>query len=52
MLQGVMFTHTAWIVRDAVPVGVVYSVTTWPEPVQMDVTQGCTEMNVIEVILE
>ena len=47
-----MLTHTAWIVRDVVTVVVVHNVITSPEPVQMDVTQGCTEMNVIEVILE
>ena len=50
MLQGVMFIHTAWIVKDVVTVVVVYNVITLPEPVQTDVTQGCTEINVKEVI--
>ena len=44
-----MFIHTAWIVKDAVTVVVVYNVITWSEPVHTDVTQGCTEINVIKV---
>ena len=46
MLQDVMFTHTARIVYIVVTVVVVYSVITWPEPVQTDVTWGCMEINV------
>ena len=40
----------AWIVKDAVTVVVVYNVITRPEPVHTDVTQGCTEINVIKVM--
>ena len=50
MLQDVMFTHTARIVYIVVTVVVVYSVITWPEPVQTDVTRVYTEKNVTWVM--
>ena len=50
MLQDVIRTHTAQIVYIVVTVVVVYSVITWPEPVQTDVRRVYTEINVTVVM--